>query len=457
MAEWKALKQRLDEEHKATPKPYAKEYEEAIGVWTGVLAWAVDHSDEPLQAEAREHVASLQERMGRPKPPTLKPEDDFWSRFEPTPEEKSDRSILNMMGYTVPDPNSRKTIVPSQKIINSMDGSPRRIAKEVWKDRLKNRAVQSESETSVAYYVARFLKRQCERVADGELAAGRYASLKCHLEHFRDWIGGPSHVERIVEPVLENYESALRMGMAETKWSKVYASDRLGEVKTFVRWLWQSKFIPDLPRNLDALKIPRGIKKAVLFDISEVKKLLKEANQRLKLCLLLMLNTGMTQVDISDLKPEEVDWKKGTITRKRSKTGDSANVPVVVYKLWPETLRLLKLERSDSRERVLLNQNGSPLKVETLAPDGRLKKSDNIASAFKRLRALVKVDKSLKAFRKTSANLLRQEERFKDLPPLFLDHAPTAIFDRHYTDVPQKRLDDGILWLGRKYGIVPGR
>ena len=42
-----------------------------------------------------------------------------------------------------------------------------------------------------------------------------------------------------------------------------------------------------------------------------------------------MANTGMTQTDVSDLHPSEVDWERGRVTRKRSKTEDRASVPTV--------------------------------------------------------------------------------------------------------------------------------
>ncbi|NTV80798.1 MAG: hypothetical protein HGA24_05170, partial [Candidatus Aminicenantes bacterium] len=59
-----------------------------------------------------------------------------------------------------------------------------------------------------------------------------------------------------------------------------------------------------------------------------------------------MLNCGMTQKDVSDLLVSEVDWDEGRIIRKRSKTADVENVPVVNYLLWPETIRLLRQERA---------------------------------------------------------------------------------------------------------------
>jgi hypothetical protein len=80
------------------------------------------------------------------------------------------------------------------------------------------------------------------------------------------------------------------------------------------------------------------------------------ASDRTKLYILLMLNCGMTQQDISDLLVTEVDWAAGAITRKRSKSADHKGVPTVKYALCPETLRLLRQERAAEGARALTNE-----------------------------------------------------------------------------------------------------
>ena len=105
------------------------------------------------------------------------------------------------------------------------------------------------------------------------------------------------------------------------------------------------------------------------------------ANERLKLCMLLMANCGMQQTDISDLRQNEVDWQVGRIRRRRSKTAKHDDVPVADYKLSPR-LRLTE-QRSDDPERVLLNENGKPLKQTALTDKGHIN-NDNIKSAYMR-------------------------------------------------------------------------
>ena len=168
-----------------------------------------------------------------------------------------------------------------------------------------------------------------------------------------------------------------------------------------------------------------------------------------------MLNCGMTQKDVSDLLVSEVDWDEGRVIRKRSKTAEEENVPIVNYKLWPETLRLLRQERAaESEGRVLLNVNGDPLWTEAITGDGKYQKTDNVKNAFDRLRDKTKIVKPLKSFKKTSATLLRGNEKFSGLAGLFLGHAPQGMADKHYVQVPQGLLDQAIEWLGREYSLV---
>ena len=75
--------------------------------------------------------------------------------------------------------------------------------------------------------------------------------------------------------------------------------------------------------------------------------------------------------------------------------------------LWSETFRLLQQERSPDAATVLVNHEGSPLKAERLDDEAKLKKVDNVASAFATLKRKNGIRKPLKYFRKTSANLLK--------------------------------------------------
>lgn len=161
-------------------------------------------------------------------------------------------------------------------------------------------------------------------------------------------------VRSIGAKVVADYHAELLAGIIEERSSADYAKDHLGAMRSFVRWLWRTEAIEELPRNLDSkdLTISKKLAAPAVFTVEEVTASLAAASDRTKLYILLMLNCGMTQQDISDLRINEVDWDAGTITRKRSKTADRKGVPTVKYSLWPETFRLLRQERARTNGRL---------------------------------------------------------------------------------------------------------
>ena len=342
----------------------------------------------------------------------------------------------------------------------AIDGSPTRIAQEIWRDRLEvEQRKEVSQDESLHGHIQKYIKQKEGQADAGEVSVGRVYALKLHLGHFEDWLGKDTAVRDIDGEVLADYHAHILTRMTSKDWSRTTGNHYLTTVKSFVRWLWQIEAIAALPRLLDGrsqfLKISKPAGKVVVFTKGEIKVLLEKASDRTKLYSLLMLNCGMTQKDVSDLLVTEVDWDEGRVIRKRSKTADEENVPVVNYKLWPETLRLLRQERvAESEGRVLRNVNGGPLWSEEITVDGKYQKADNVKSAFARLQQKTKITKPLKSFKKTSATLLRDNEKYSGLAGLFLGHAPSGMADRHYVQVPQGLLDQAIEWLGKEYGFV---
>ncbi len=100
-----------------------------------------------------------------------------------------------------------------------------------------------------------------------------------------------------------------------------------------------------------------------------------------------------------------------------------------------------------------MNRKGNPLKVERLDENGKLQKIDNIASDSNRLRKRTGIKKPLQYFRKTSSTLIKSNKDYRGLEGLILGHAPATVEERHYTQAPQKLLDEAIIWLGHQYGV----
>ncbi|MBL9090930.1 MAG: tyrosine-type recombinase/integrase [Planctomycetaceae bacterium] len=456
---WQQKKDEIDVEEAQRPRTHQDQYEQVIERWTHILQWSVENDDQEHADVARRKIEQLKARLSRDVLPPLGFSDGIESLYE-CPPELLER-FLQKAGFSSeapPDPRLATTVTPSANALKSMDGSRSRLLGEVWADREESqRRKARNSKDTVEALVDSFLTTKRERVKAGSLSAGRYDPLRVHLHHLRDWLGPNLPVASISGKVIKDYHGELLKCVADEKLSSSYAHDRMNALKGFVRWLWRTEAIEALPRILDTrnedLRVTKKMSNPAVFTIPEVKKLLKSSTQRTKLYLLLMLNTGMGQKDLSDLRPSEVDWKSGTITRKRSKTAKHDSVPVVTYILWKETLRLLRKERAEGASSVLVNDDGGPLKVEALGSTGKLRKIDNVASAFARLRRKVGIQKPLKLFRKTSATLLKSSKQFSGIETLFLGHSPRSMGDRHYAQAPQSLLDAALVWLGKQYGL----
>ena len=95
--------------------------------------------------------------------------------------------------------------------------------------------------------------------------------------------------------------------------------------------------------DLSSLQVQVGAQDVETFTTDEIRILLDNADERMRLYQLLMLNIAGTQKDVSDLHPSELDLDAKRIVRKRSKKSvqNADSVPTVSYLLWDEIVDLL--------------------------------------------------------------------------------------------------------------------
>jgi integrase len=316
---------------------------------------------------------------------------------------------------------------------------------------------------SVEEHAERWLKKLQAKVDAGRMTAARCANNRTCLEHLKTYLGASSDVSGITAQAVEGFYlhclsqiAARRQDKAgKLGWSVAYARDVFAVARAFIRWLSDCDAIP-LPKNLNSRSFDFGGSGQVnkTWTVTEFQKIVKAAPGKLKLAVLLMANTGMTQQDVSDLLDSEVDWSAGRVRRKRSKTRGDANVPEVEYLLWPVTFALLKQYRS-GQNRVLLTEKGEPFVRTKLNDKGKLVKADGFASNYAHVQRRMGLSRPLKQLRKLGASLLASHEVYGRLVSYFLGHSPRTVADRHYTVPPQALLDEAVTWLGRQLGQVP--
>jgi integrase len=287
----------------------------------------------------------------------------------------------------------------------------------------------------------------------GQMSEGRFDAYCRNIGNFVTWIGPETAIDAIDEAKLEGFFNHLSVQVGAGKYSPNYAHSLLMTAKQFISRLAEMKLIP-LPGNIRSRRFrfnPSAPAKIETFTVEEVRAMLAACDgfsERTKLYLLLMLNCGMYQNDIAELRQDEVDWKKGTLTRARSKTRERGG-PVVTFRLWPETFGLLKKQRAPEGELALTTDEGNPL-VRYWLEDGGMRRYDVIQSAWSRLAGQLKVRKvrlGMKHLRKTSASLLGRHPQYKYFANHFLADSPRSIADRHYVIPNDEDFFAAVDWL----------
>lgn len=412
---WSKKQAELDERAQKT-KPHQEDYEKTISMWRQVTDWFKEHLHENEtykrgMDDAREHAARLQR--------VLDMQDD------PPKIDRHDRPFFGI----------------------SEGGQA------VWSDRFTRHEPEVLREKTVGGWVSRWTERQ--RVA--QIASDRYMKYQYCINYFRDWLGADREVTDIDSGIMEDYHDHLLGLVKQGKASSSYCKERLDTAKQFCKWLYERDLIA-LPKNIannKTLRIkiekkePKGLK-----DTTPVKTLLADPDlpERTQLYLCLMANCGMYPVDVSALRTDQVDWKRGRVTRKRTKTEEHKDVPTVTYKLWPATAALLRKHRAVG-ELALTNEDGGPLQRKWIDDAGKAHKTCNITSAVKRAIGRLGLDLSIAQLRKTSADLLYNHPTYRPWYQLFLGHSPRTVGEIYYARPNDATLDDAIQWLGTQYGI----
>lgn len=296
----------------------------------------------------------------------------------------------------------------------------------------------------------------------GQMSEGRFDGYCRNIGKFVKWIGPDTSIDAINEDKVEDYFNHLSTQVGAEKYATNYAHTLLMTAKQFINRLAEKKLIP-VPGNLRSRRFRFNhsvAAKIETFTPEEVRSMLATCDgfsEKTKLYLYLMLNCGMYQNDIAELRQDEVNWSKGTVTRARSKTRERHG-PVVTYQLWPETFALLKKHRAATGELALTTDEGNPL-VRFWLEAGKARRYDVIQSAWTRLAEKMKVKKirlGMKHLRKTSASLLGQHPHFKFYANHFLADSPRTMADKHYVQPSNEEFFQALRWLrGQVLGTVP--
>ena len=325
---------------------------------------------------------------------------------------------------------------------------------------LASPAQQAAVGRSVAEQMRNWLAILAVNVRQNAMNSGRYESYERHINLFAKWIGAEKSVDVITATKLEEWYSALCVWIAERKYSPATVKTIFMTTRQFIGRLQEMGTIAPLG-NLQSkrFRFGDGAKEVVRFSCEDTKQLITSAlafSRRTSLYILLGLNCGFYQNDIAELDETEVNWDEETITRPRSKIQSAA--AKTTWKLWPETLELLKEFRAKKqvpnkrgKNRVILTEDGSPLVVGELRDNGKLLRYDVIQSAIGRLQEKTGRKWAFKHLRKTSASELGAHPVYAQYVQHFLAHSPKGMADRHYVRPDNDQFFAALNWLRGRF------
>jgi len=201
------------------------------------------------------------------------------------------------------------------------------------------RVVDSEGLTVKSLCNA-FLNAKLLQMQSGDLTAGTFNEYRQATDRIVKQFGK----SRMVDDLASDDFERLRAGLA-----KQYGPVRLGKSVQLVRTAFKYGYeagLMDRPvrfgplfkkPSASVLRKHRAKSPKRLYAAAEILKLLEAASLPLKAMILLGVNCGFGNSDVSDLPQLAVDLEKGWIEFPRPKTGIERRCP-----LWPETVAALQ-------------------------------------------------------------------------------------------------------------------
>jgi integrase len=329
----------------------------------------------------------------------------------------------------------------------------------VWADRFQRDETQPiNEEKAIGARINDWLRSKEILVEAKKLSPRQYDLLVRSLKRLESFVGSSLPIDQVKGDCWQGFYDDLMKRVNADEFKVRSAQIFFTNCRSFLRNQIEWGALPPL-LNLNSKDFQFEIDHPdpETFEIEELHQLLRKARGQLRLHIYLALNCGMTQVDIGNLHPREVDLDKklqsGTIKRKRSKTRSYDNVPMVTHPLWKETVEeLKKYQKTRDADHFLLNRDGKPWWYET--GTAKTSKKDGVSTNFKRLMNELKFTKrSFKSLRKTAATALEDHLAYRGLIGLFLDHAPRTTAEKHYAKTGTKPLAEAVMWLRQELKI----
>ena len=250
-------------------------------------------------------------------------------------------------------------------------------------------------------------------------------------------------------------------------------------VKKFISWLFSKKYTP-ATHNKAVWFFRRFIKSAWEEDggleslprklmqdshlqllkpkkVKQFNNIIKQTNHlplKFRYWVLLALNCGCSNADLGNLTWDMIDIRTWRLTRKRVKTETTdPKSPEVIYKLWPETIRMLKTF-PNRRGLIFQTKTGEPMYFCRFVGERTVTK-DLFASYWQRLKNN-KPSFSLGNIRSIGSSIIENEPSHKYVQKhsiLYNGRMPNSIDERSYLCNRLTFLDEPLDCLRKELGV----
>jgi len=217
----------------------------------------------------------------------------------------------------------------------------------------------SKADGSIGYYLNLYIQTQSKRT---DLKASSITARVRQIIPYEQFIDHTLKITGINNQSIRDFENHLNNMDVSKSTKKSYFSAFVQflvflEIETdFVRpkqlTMARQKF-----KSTESTAESRLKKQQLLWTPELFNDIRKSLPDEKALWVLLALNCGFRNTDISHLKWENI--KGDRLLHQRHKLSDFETAPTINYKLWPETLELLKKQKTKG-ELVFLNSNQEP-------------------------------------------------------------------------------------------------
>lgn len=338
--------------------------------------------------------------------------------------------------------------------------------------------------TSVEGLYDRYVSELYSRALHAEDIVGRVACLQVAFKRFikprkqGGFLRGHQHptyeglhsISGLTDKTVIGFAKFMLREVKEGKIKPITANRYLNHIKRFAQFCFERRWIHDYRLPTD-ISIPTKAQpnEILIYSMEELQALYKVVDKRMRLMLILALNTGYTSSDLADIRLQNIQFnqagKPERILKLRTKTSEPQN-----HILWTKTSELLldwiddnKIENMN--QLIFINRNGNPLvrnvvKMKRQA-DGTRKQSgshlDGISEHFRTLTKSLKEEGTLrkkltfKHLRKTGGTQIYSECRKSPgvdhllIEQIFYSHKPISVARQYYTKLDRTILDPYLL------------